>query len=157
MSNNIIAKPFFINQAFTLIELVLSIVIIAISLTGTMLAFITVAKFGADPINIGKSYLEEIMAKSFPQTLPCSNAPVAGRGVFENVCDYQELNDVGARDQNGQAIIGLTNYTVRITLDTAGAVLETLNTGTDVVRIDVRVTDPALRTAMVISGYKTRY
>lgn len=151
------------SRAFTLIELVLSIVIIAICLTGTMLAFITVAKYGADPmiqqqsINIGKSYLEEIMAKSFPQTLPCLNPPSEGRGVFANVCDYQNLNDTGAKDQNGQSITGLENYTVRVTLDTAGAILGDLNSGTDVVRIDINVTHPALRTAMVISGYKTRY
>lgn len=151
------------NKAFTLVELILSIVIISICLTGTMLAFIMVAKFGADPmiqqqaINIGKSYLEEIMAKAFPETLPCPAAPSGGRGVFTNVCDYQALNEVGARNQNAQTITGLDKYTVAVTLDTAGAILGTLGAGTDVVRIDVSVTHPALRTAMVISGYKTRY
>jgi MSHA pilin protein MshD len=151
------------NKAFTLVELVISIVIIAICLTGTMLAFITVAKFGEDPmiqqqaISIGKSYLEEIITKSFPQTLPCHNPPIGGRAVFENVCDYNGLNNVGAEDQNGKAIPNLNNYTVRVTLDTAVAVLGTLSAGTSVIRVDVIVSHPALTTAMVISGYRTNY
>ncbi len=151
------------RRSFTLIELTLSILIISICLIGTILAFITVAKFNADPliqqqaINIGKSYLEEIMAKSFPQVIPCPAAPAGGRAVFASVCDYQGLNDIGARDQDGQVITGLSAYTVQITIDTASAILGGINPGTDVVRIDVSVTHQDLQTAMVLSGYRTKY
>jgi len=163
MSRNSIINKLSMRQGFTLIELVLSIVIISICLTGAMLVCITVGKSSADPmlqqqaISIGNSYLEEIMAKSFPTSVSCIGAPAGGRTVFTNVCDYQGLNDVGAQDQNGQAVFGLSAYTVQVAIDTTAAVLGTLKPGIDVVRIDVSVTNPNLQTAMVISGYKTRY
>lgn len=151
------------KEGFTLIELVLSIVIISICLTGTMLAFITVAKSNADPmiqqqaINIAKSYLEEIITKPFPIIVPCPSVAVGGRAMYANICDYQGLIDIGAKDQDGQVINKLSLYTVKVTVDTVGAALGNLSAGADVVRIDVSVIHPSLQTAMVISGYRTKY
>lgn len=151
-----------LTKAFTLIELILAIVIIAICLTGTMLTFITIAKFGVDPllqqqaINIGKSYLEEIMAKNFPETLPCPQPPIAGRAMFANVCDYHGLTDLGAKNQDGNHITGLEQYNIAVTLDTSTASLGTLTPGSEVIRIEVTITNPNLNTAMVFSSYKTK-
>jgi len=151
------------SSAFTLIELVLSIVILSICLTGTMLAFITIAKSSSDPLiqqqalNICKSYLEEIMAKDFPVTVPCPAPPAGGRPVFANVCDYQNFTNVGARAQDNQAIASLARYTVKVKIDTAASVLGGLPSGTAAVRIDVTVSHQILQADMVISGYRTKY
>ena len=151
------------NNGFTLIELVLSIVIISIALTGTILAFITISRSSGDPmiqqqaINISKSYLEEIMAKAFPAVVPCASPPVGGRAFFNDICDYNNLNETGARDQNNQAISGLESYSIQVNVDTSSASLGGLTAGNEVVRIDVAVSHPQLSSAMVLSGYRTKY
>lgn len=149
-------------SGFTLIELVISILIISVALTGTLLAFKTATVNSADPmvmqqaISIGKSYLEEILSKDFPSTLLCPSPPLAGRSEYANVCDYSSLSDTGARDQNGNAISGLNNYTVQVSLDTSSAVLGSLISGTDVIRVDVSILHTQIPT-VILSGYKTNY
>ncbi len=80
-----------------------------------------------------------------------------GRAVFDDVCDYNSLNDVGAMDQTGSGVIsGLENYTVNVTVDDT-ATLNGLNgTNGQVVRIDVDVTHSNGAT-MSLSGYKTNF
>ncbi len=82
----------------------------------------------------------------------------AGRSVFDDVCDYNGLNDVGARDQTGAGVIpGLENYTVGVTVNDSGVVLNGLNgSNGQVVRIDVTVTHSTGAT-MGLTGYKTNF
>ena len=81
----------------------------------------------------------------------------AGRSVFDDVCDYNGLNDVGAEDQNGNPILGLGDYTVDVTVIDAAASLNGLNGNAgQVVRIDVDVTHTTGAT-MGLSGYKTNF
>lgn len=149
------------NNAFTLIELILAIVIIAISVTGTLLAFNIAARFSADPLilqqanSIGKSYLEEILAKPFPVTTPC---PPTGqpRSTYNNVCDYHNLTDNGAVNQLGQSISGLSSYTINVTVDTSGISFGGLASGSEVVRVDVDVSHSQIPT-LTFTGYRTDY
>lgn len=149
------------KKGFTLIEVVIAIAIISIALTGTLLAFQTVVRSSADPLiyqqatSIGKSYLEEIMSRQFPTSLPCPAPPGGGRSVYEDVCDYNNLTDVGARNQNGQTITGLEAYTVNVVLDTATAALGALTPGTQVIRIDVTVSHASIPN-LLFSGYRTQ-
>ena len=150
-------------QAFTLIELVITIVVISVALTGTMLSFNTAVNYSADPVvqqqavTIIKSYLEEIMQKNFPTTLPCPAPSATGRAAYANICDYNNLIDVGARGQNNQLIAGLGAYTVTVTLDTATAILGSLTSGTQAIRIDVTVSHTSLPQSIKLSGYRTNY
>ena len=146
----------------TLVELVLSIVIISVSITGTLLAFQTTSLFNVDPmlqqqgLTIAKSYLSEIIQKEFPTTLPCPSPPTGGRGVYSNVCDYHNLTDTGVVDQSGNAVSNLGNYTVSVSVLSSGVTLGSLTSGTDVVRVQVRV-QHALMPDILMSVYKTRY
>ncbi len=81
----------------------------------------------------------------------------ASRAVFDDVCDYNGLKDVGARDQTGAGVItGLEDYTVDVTIDDT-AVLNGLNgSNGQVVRIDVDVTHTTGAT-MSLSGFKTNF
>jgi MSHA pilin protein MshD len=141
----------------------MTIVIISVGLTGTMLGFKMAAQFSSDPIveqqavSIAKSYLEEIMQKNFPTTLPCPAPPAGGRQVYTNICDYNNLVNVGARGQDNALISGLGMYTVSVTLDTATAVFNALASGTQVVRIDVTVSHISLPQGIKLSGYRTNY
>lgn len=147
---------------FTLVELIISIVVISIALSGTLIATNIASKYSSDPmvsrqaVSIAQSYLDEILTKKFPTTLPCPAPPGGGRSVYKNVCDYQGLVDVGPKDQTGTAVSGLEAYTVTVAIDDTAAVLGTLTTGTQVVRVDVTVTRTAMPSVKV-SGYRTSY
>ena len=80
-----------------------------------------------------------------------------GRSVFDDVCDYNGLTDVGARDQTGGAVItGLEDYTVNVTVvDTATLNILSGANG-QVVRIDITVTHSSGET-MELSSYKTNF
>jgi MSHA pilin protein MshD len=94
---------------------VVAIVVISISLTGTMLIVETTTRRSVDPmlerqsISIAESYLEEILQKAYldPDDGTLCPAPEASRNLFDNICDYSGLTETGARDQNGVAIAGL--------------------------------------------------
>jgi MSHA pilin protein MshD len=83
-------------------------------------------------------------------------APEASRDLFDNVCDYNGLDDSGARDQFGAAIAGLSPYRVRVTVDSASAVLGALTGPANVERVDIRVTHP-LPLDITLTGYRTSY
>ena len=150
----------------TLVELVVSIVIIAIAVTGVLLVMNTTSSHGADPmiehqaVAIADSYLEEILSKSFldPSTGTVCPPPEPSRSLYDNVCDYNGLVDNGARDQYGNPIPGLQNYTVSVTVTLDG------NLGpagqqvpsADALRVNVRVTNPA-GVDITVSGYRTHY
>ena len=150
-----------LDRGFTLIEVLVSIVVLSIGLAGSLLVFTTVASYNADPlliqqsVNIGKSYLEEIMSKQFVAGA-CGAPPGGGRAVYTTICDYDGLVDNGARNHNNQAILGLEDYQVQVSIASGSAALGGLTAGTEVKRIDVTVSHSRVQ-AMTISGYRTNY
>lgn len=148
-------------KGFTLVELVISITLISIAFIGIILAVNTVTRFSANPmtlyqgIAIAESYLEEISSKAFPTTVPCPAPPAGGRAAYNNVCDYSGLNQ-SPTDILGNPIAALAPYNVQVTVDTSGATLPNLTSGTNVVRIDVRVARSNMPT-MIYSVYRTNY
>lgn len=145
----------------TLIELVVAIVVVSISLGGTLMLVDTTTRRSADPmlerqaISIAEAYLEEVLQKSYfdPDTGTLCPAAEGARGLFDNVCDYQGLDELGAHDQNGSLVAGLGGYRVEIDIDLS-AQLGTLSGSAEVLRVDAVVTDPTARIVRV-SGYRT--
>ena len=138
----------------TLIELILSIVIISTALAGILGLINLTVLHSADPlvqhqaIAIAESYLEEITA--LPVVDPDGNNVGETRASFDNIDDYQGLNDVGARDQNNIPIANLGNYTVNINIvapDPAGLNMRA---------ITVSVTRPSVAT-INLTGYRATY
>ncbi len=154
------------QSGVTLIEMVVSIVVIGIALSGTLLAIRSATRASVDPMilhqatAIAEAYLEEILLKPFydPDTGSgggvCPSAE-ASRSLYDNVCDYQGVDDSGPKDQNGSVVAGLSAYRVRVSVDTT-ATLGALTGSTQVVRVDVRVTHSDLVDAS-ISAYRTEY
>lgn len=108
-------------RGFSLVELVITIVVIAIALTALLLALDSATRSSADPmavtqaVAIGQAYLEEISSKSYTP-LPCPNP--CTRADYNDVDDYNGLVNVGAENQFGQPIPGLGDYTVSVTVST---------------------------------------
>jgi len=144
------------NNAYgsTLIELIITIVIISIALIGILSVVNLTTSHSADPmvqqqaIAIAESYLEEIML------LPVTATPdvsVAGdRSTFDNIEDYNGLNDSGATDQNGNPIVNLQNYTVAVSISD-----ETVSTIT-MKKITVTVSRIGTQN-IVLTGYRATY
>ncbi len=154
------------ERGATLIELVISIVVIGIAVSGSLLAVNHVVARSADPMlqhqasAIAEAYLEEILARPFadPDGGAVCGAPEASRDLFDDVCDYDGLDDVGARSQDDTAVAGLGAYRVRVDVDPAAS-LNGLTGAANVLRVDVRVnhTQAALGIDLTLSGYRTSY
>jgi MSHA pilin protein MshD len=150
----------------TLIELVISTLIIAITLSGVLAALFSVLRASTNPMleeqaaAIGRAYLEEITLRSYydPQSGPGGGpcpANEASRDLYDNVCDYQGVDDMGARDQNGTAIAALAAYRVTVSVSTT-AQLNDLSGPADALRVDVRVRN-ASNVDLLFTGYRARY
>lgn len=153
------------DAGLTLIELVAAMVIIAIALGGTLALHRNVALSTADGMGLAQAtaiadaYLEEALLR--PVHDPdlgagggACPAPEASRALYDNLCDYDGLDDAGARDQTGAATPGLGAYRVRVDVD-PGARLGDLAGAPEVVRVDVRVTR-GTAIDVALSGYRTQ-
>lgn len=138
------------QAGITLVELVISIVIVGIAGTALLqgLGFLTMAN--VDPMLrsqsnlLAQSMLNEVMGQSFfepdfdPRTDPsvtpfvCINPESDGgydRRLWDNICDYQGFNSSnpdngisGIRDKNGNTIAGLNSYVVVVGVDISNSV-----------------------------------
>jgi len=153
--------PILTNQkGTTLIELVISIVILAIAVVGVLSALGTIGGRSADPmireqsIAIAKAYLEEISSSQFASVGSCPAVPGAGgRANFSHVCHYNGLSDASAVNQNGMGV-GLTNYAVLVSVSNSSGLGGLA--ASEVLRIDVMVTGPT-NEIFTLSGYRTNY
>ena len=148
------------QTGMTLVELVITIVIVGIAAAALYSAMAAIGGRSADPmlrqqsLAIAEAYLEEILLQPFldPSNAVCP-APPASRANFDNVCDYNGLNDSGARDARGQAIAALVNYRVQVAVTPqAWAGLA----ASDALLVQVSVTDPAGQ-VLRLDGYRARY
>jgi len=112
-------KPTKSQQAgATLIELIISIVIISTALAGVLGIINLTVLHSSDPIvqqqaiAIAESYIEEITA--LPTEDPDGIDGEIDRNLFDNVNDYNNHNDMGVVDQDGNAVSALANYNVSI-------------------------------------------
>ena len=141
----------------TLIELVISIVVISIAVSAVLGLLSSTASHSADSmvlsqaVSIAEAYLEEVSLK--PLADPDGADGEANRVDFDDVDDYDGLVDVGARDQFGNAIGALAGYTVSVSVVPSSAL--TGVPSADAARIDVRV-QFSQSIDMSLSGYRTR-
>jgi MSHA pilin protein MshD len=141
----------FSSRGVTLVELVISITVIAIAVAAVLGVLSMLSTGSAEAmirnqaVAIANAYLEEIRLKDF-----ASNGVPGSRSLYDDVSDYNGLVDVGARDQFGNTIVGLEQYTVSVTVGagTLGGV-----PGASVRRIDVNV-QHSIGVNMTLSGYR---
>jgi len=143
-----------LQSGVTLIELIISIIVISIALSGILVVMNLTVSRSADPIiyhqslAIAESYLEEILLHAY--TDPDGANGETDRALFDDVDDYHGLNDNGVHNQQGTAISTLTNYTVTISVTP-----RTLADNISAKQITVNVANSGFSLNLV--GYKTSY
>jgi len=136
----------------TLIELILSMVIVSIALVGILSVMNLTTVHSADPIvrqqaiAIAESYMDEILLQNY------SGGNANSRANYDNVDNYNNLLDVGVHDQQGNAIAGLSQYTVSVTVSAA----TTLTGGVNAKQITVNVSGPGV-SGLSLVGYRANY
>ena len=146
------------QSGVTLVELLVSIVIVAIAASSVLGLLSITGASSADPmvrqqaVAIGDAYLEEILLKPF--TDPDGVDGEAARTDFDDLDDYDGLADAGARDQFDNPIPGLGTYAVAVSV--AGSAGLPGVPAADAMRVDVTVVR-APYVNFTISGYRTRF
>ncbi len=164
------------QRGATLIELVVSIVIISVAVSGVMLVMSRNIAHSGDPlvreqlIAAANSYLEEILLQNFtdPDGLGGEDRP-----VFDDVMDYHGLANNGCLasettvecplgacpcDQKGAPISGLSGYSLTVSVVQDGGALGIAGSvpGADAVRVDVTASHLSGE-SIGISGYRANY
>lgn len=144
------------QRGVTLVELVVSIVVVAIAISAVLGTLTLASTSSADAmvrqqaISIAGAYLEEILLKPFndPDGVDSETPASSPRTALDDIDDYDGLQDDGAEDQLGNAIAGLEQYDISIDV-----ISETLG-GVAALRVDVSV-DPPSGPTVLLSGYRT--
>lgn len=150
------------SRGFSLPELILLIVVMAIALTGLLLVFNTAVVGSVNPvvnkqaIAIAESLMDEILLMPFadPGTGGCSGcAPTqANRAQFNDVRDYHNFATTGIFAIDGTAIAGLAAYNVAVTV--VPTALSTVPSAASML-ITVTVSGPG--SGVALQGYKLAY
>ncbi len=149
------------QTAFTLIEVLVTLVVIAVAATALLSVFSNMVRGSADPViqqqatTVAEAYMEEILRKSFEDPRPAVaeiGSAEAGetRASFNDVQDYNSLPDNQVRDQNNNPVAALADYTVTVNVNAA-----VLN-GVNAMQIDVSVSHAATG-AVSLSAFRTSY
>ncbi|WP_148861648.1 type IV pilus modification PilV family protein [Marinobacter fonticola] len=140
----------------TLVELVMTIVIISIAVAGVVGAFATIAGRSADPLNqtraveLAQLYLDEILAKKYDELTPeggvppytggCNiNTDEVDRADFDDVDDYHNLTDNPPKSPVTN-IAGYSGFQVAVSVACAGG--EVGLAAANAKRIRVTITTP---------------
>jgi MSHA pilin protein MshD len=144
------------SSGFTLIEMIITIVVIGVGLAGLIVAFTTTMRSSADPmvrkqlIAVAEAMMEEITLK------PYAIGPGARSG-----CDRRNVDDIrdyagysaGVCTPDGVANANLSAYTVQVDVSASPI---TWNAVPETLRIKVTVTDGA-RESFSLVTWRTNY
>jgi len=156
------------NQAgITLVELIVSIVVIAIAASGVFLAVQFATRHSADPmirqqaVAIADAYMEEIMLRRY--TEPEEGVSETGqsegsesRSTYDDVYDYNNtINEQAPTDQTGNPMPGLENYEVTVVVDNSS----TFGPGGlgQAANVTVTVTHDSADVEFSLNAFKTKY
>jgi MSHA pilin protein MshD len=108
------------QRGVTLVELVISMAVAGVIISGIWGVWATLSKRSADPmaarqtLAIAQSLLREIELQPLPGTAVAASAP--GRIGYASIMDYNGLSLTGIQDAEGLAIPGLEGYSAAISV-----------------------------------------
>lgn len=145
------------NTGFTLIEIIMTIVVLAAGLLGIVSIYIQTVVRSADPmlnlqaLALAEGYLEEILGTRCTE----GPEPAANRDFRDRVLQYNGLDDHPPTDIAGNALAGLEHYRVQVVV--THTALGPEHQPLDGCRVQVSVTsqrDNSLQTELI--GYMAR-
>ena len=164
-------KPLHAAAGFTLIETIISIVVVGIALAGFVAVFALTFARGADPLHgrqalaVAEAYLEEVLLRPYadPDDGAICGALEPDRTQYDDACDYRVLANNGclvataacplgtcACDQNGNPIAGLAGYSVTLAVTAVTVGPPNVNA----LRVEVTVTAPGGNTPVQLVGHR---
>jgi len=163
------------QRGVTLVELIITIVIISIALAGTIIAFSNVVGRSSDTlfqsrsIALAQAYLDEILGQPFDLDTPEGGVPpyasacrvnggdAADRDTFRSVDQYDGLVLSPPELASGAISEGYEGYTVSISVTCVNAAAELGNGDIQQAkRIEVNISSPTSQTA-VFSAYRGNF
>tara|TARA_R110001592_G_scaffold363077_1_gene680044 strand:+ start:8822 stop:9364 length:543 start_codon:yes stop_codon:yes gene_type:complete len=168
------------QQGVTLVELVISIIILSIAMIALMNAFSVSMLGSADPLwrnktlKLAQLYLDEIQAKNYDHNTPVGGVPFDAtpscaslgpevgetRATFNDVDDYDGLSEapfslIAALDSS------YSNYLVSVSVTCDGSTLDAVDTlnatsNTQAKKITVTITPPD-QTALPFAAYRGNF
>jgi MSHA pilin protein MshD len=169
------------ERGFSLVELVITMVVISVAVLGiaNALSFAFAHQsdglWQAKSVALAESYLEEIMARRFdeatplggvpacaPATVPCSAVGVDGevRAEFDDVDDYHGIDDMPPVDVNGNPRLEYAGFRVQVNVAYADVTQVTalgLDASTDAKLVSVLVTPPGGKSTMEFPMLRTNF
>ncbi|WP_237709874.1 prepilin-type N-terminal cleavage/methylation domain-containing protein [Stutzerimonas stutzeri] len=143
------------QRGMTLIELMLTIVVVGLCAAALYSAMASITGRSADPmlrqqsLSLAEAYLEEIALQAF--SVLAQPACAQARTCFNDVRDYHGLSDFPPRNAFGAPISELVGYRVDVTVQGPNAF-----DGVQALRFDVAVTDPTGQ-KLSLTGVRTCY
>jgi MSHA pilin protein MshD len=158
-------RPAAHQRGATLIELIITIVIISVAIAGVVGAFSLIAGRSADPLNqtravsLAQLYMDEILARRYADASPNGGGSVGGadtdcgspgpdgtetRSTFDDVDDYHNLQDRPPENGEEQALTGYDGFGVEVSVSCDGGAVDLGSQQAK--RIDVVITDPSSQT-----------
>lgn len=145
-------------RGVTLVELIVTIVVVAVAVSGVLALVSATAARSAEnmlqvqAVAIAESYLNEILQKPFG--FDC--AGTCTRVQMDKVADYSGLVDVGAHDATGTPVANLGSYTVQVNVANSALGAAPAVPAAQSELVTVTVTSPNGQT-VALSGYRTLY
>lgn len=160
-----------IQAGATLVELVITIVIIGVAIAGVVGAFALISGRSADPLNqtravaLAQIYVDEILSRRYDEDTPVGGDPretgctinteEANRADYDDVDDYNAIAGAAPENAEGTALAAdYASFAVSVSVECAGD--EVGLDSDDAKRIDVTITDPSGQ-AYDFSVYRANY
>lgn len=159
------------QRGATLVELVMTIVIISVAIAGVVGAFALISGRSADPLNqtraveLAQLYMDEIISKKYDDATPqggtpkysgsCNIGPEGGetRDSFDDVDDYHNTSD--SPPESAEAVLnGYNGFAVDVTVTCAGG--EVGLPASEAKRVDLSITAPGGQ-SFLFSAYRANF
>lgn len=174
--------PFRKQNGVTLVELVISIVILSIAMVAVMNSFSYSIKYSADPLwrnktlKLAQLYFDEILAKNYDHSTPVGGMPVVAspnctsgylgpdspggvletRGGFNDVDDYDGLSDSPPVSLTGSGLdSSYGNYSVSVSVECDGTAVSASG-ASHAKKITLSITPPG-QGAVTFAAYKGNF
>ncbi|MCL7945987.1 type II secretion system protein [Marinobacter sp. ATCH36] len=142
----------------TLVELVITIVIISVAIAGVVGAFSLIAGRSADPLSqtravaLAQLYMDEILSRKYDDDTPPGGRPKrdgcsidteeSDRKDYDDVDDYNAINNASPENADGESLgPAYSSFTVSVTVTCAGGEVDLSDD--EAKRIDITITDPS--------------